>query len=163
MARSMRKRRVCVCILIDETIVNKMDMKKWFLLLAVAIAFAACSNQLDEKVVETYPNGKTQKTQFFNRKGTCVKEVELYETGQVKMEGGMKGEKREGEWKAYFPDGRVQSEGTFVNGLRTGKATVWQENGNLLQEGYYKEGRHIGKWRFYDEQGDLLREEDYGE
>ena len=138
-------------------------MKKWFLLIAVAFAFAACNTKLEEKVVETYPDGKTQKTQFFNRKGICVKEVELYETGQVKMEGGMKGEKREGEWKAYFPDGRVQSIGTFVNGLRTGKATVWQENGNMLQEGYYKEGRHVGKWRFYDEQGDFLREEDYGE
>ena len=69
-----------------------MDMKKCFLLLAVAIAFAACNPKLDEKVVETYPDGKTQKAQYFNRKGTCVKEVELYETGQVKMEGTMKGE-----------------------------------------------------------------------
>lgn len=140
-----------------------MDMKRCFLLLAVALAFAACNPKLDEKVVETYPDGKTQKTQYFNRKGTCVKEVELYETGQVKMEGTMKGDKRDGEWKAYFPDGRVQSEGTFVNGLRTGKATVWQANGNLLQEGYYKEGRHIGKWKYYDEQGNLINEVDYGE
>ena len=149
--------------MIDETIINEADMKKWFMLLAVALAFAACSTQLEEKVVETYPDGKTQKTQFFNKKGTCVKEVELYETGQVKMEGGMKGEKREGEWKAYFPDGRVQSEGTFVDGLRTGKATVWQANGNLLQEGFYKEGKHVGKWKYYDEMGDLVKEVDYGE
>ena len=159
----MRKTRVYVCVLIDETIVNETDMKKMFMLLAVAFAFAACSTQLEEKVVETYPDGKTQKTQFFNKKGTCVKEVELYETGQVKMEGGMKGEKREGEWKAYFPDGRVQSEGTFVDGLRTGKATVWQANGNLLQEGFYKEGKHVGKWKYYDEMGDLVKEVDYGE
>ena len=163
MAFSTRKRKVCACVLIDEIIVNETDMKKWFMLLAVAFAFAACSTQLDEKVVETYPDGKTQKTQFFNKKGVCVKEVELYETGQVKMEGGMKGEKREGEWKAYFPDGRVQSEGTFVDGLRTGKATVWQANGNLLQEGYYKEGKHVGKWKYYDEMGDLFKEVDYGE
>ena len=138
-------------------------MKKWFMLLAVALAFVACNTKLEEKVVETYPDGKTQKTQFFNRKGTCVKEVEFYETGEVKMEGGMKGEKRDGEWKAYFPDGRVQSEGTFVDGLRTGKATVWQANGNLLQEGFYKEGKHVGKWKYYDEMGDLMKEVDYGE
>ena len=159
----MRKIGVCVCVLIDETILNEADMKKWFMLLAVALAFAACSTQLEEKVVETYPDGKTQKSQFFNKRGTCVKEVELYETGQVKMEGGMKGEKRDGEWKAYFPDGRIQSEGAFVNGLRTGKATVWQANGNLLQEGYYKEGKHVGKWKYYDEMGDLVKEVDYGE
>lgn len=138
-------------------------MKKVLLFLAVVFAFASCTTKLTEKVVETYPDGKTLKTQFFDRKGDCVKEVELYETGQVRMEGTMKGEKRDGEWKAYFPDGRVQSVGTFVNGLRTGQATVWQENGNLLQEGFYKEGRHVGKWKFYDEQGNLLKEVDYGE
>ena len=149
--------------MIDETIKNETDMKKWFMLLAVAFDFAACSTQLEEKVVETYPDGKTQKTQLYNRRGKCVREVQLYETGQVKMEGGMKGEKREGEWKAYFTDGRVQSEGTFVNGLRTGKATVWQANGNLLQEGYYKEGKHVGKWKYYDEMGGLYKEVDYGE
>ena len=156
-------REGCAYALIDETIVNETDMKRLFLLLVVVFACAACTAKLDEKVVETYPDGKTQKTQFFNRKGTCVKEVEFYETGEVKMEGGMKGEKRDGEWKAYFPDGRVQSIGTFVNGLRTGQAVVWQENGNLLQEGYYKEGKHVGKWKFYDEQGNLLKEVDYGE
>ena len=139
------------------------DMKKVLLFFAVMFAFASCTAQLTEKVVETYPDGKTLKTQFFDRKGNCVKEVELYETGQVRMEGTMKGEKRDGEWKAYFPDGRVQSVGTFVNGLRTGQATVWQENGNLLQEGFYKEGKHVGKWKFYDEQGNLLKEVDYGE
>ena len=159
----MRKKKAPVYVLIDETFINEIDMKNWFLLLATVFAFAACTPRLEEKVVETYPDGKTQKTQFFDKKGTCVKEVEYYESGQVKMEGGMKGDKRDGEWKAYFPDGRMQSIGTFVNGLRTGKATVWQSNGNLLQEGNYKEGRHVGHWKWYDEQGNLLREEDYPE
>ena len=139
------------------------NMKKVLLFFAVMFAMVSCTAQLTEKVVETYPDGKTLKTQYFDKQGVCVKEVEYYESGQVKMEGGMKGEKREGEWKAYFPDGRVQSIGTFVNGLRTGVATVWQENGNLLQEGFYKEGKHCGKWKFYDEQGDLIKEVDYGE
>ena len=139
------------------------NMKKVLLFFAVMFAMVSCTAQLTEKVVETYPDGKTLKTQYFDKQGVCVKEVEYYKSGQVKMEGGMKGEKREGEWKAYFPDGRVQSIGTFVNGLRTGVATVWQENGNLLQEGFYKEGKHCGKWKFYDEQGDLIKEVDYGE
>ena len=65
-------------------------MKKLFLLFAMAMAFASCTAKLTEEVVETYPDGKAQRTQFLNRKGTCVKEVEFYETGQVKMEGGMK-------------------------------------------------------------------------
>ena len=148
--------------MIDETIVNT-DMKRLIMLLAVVLACSACSAQLEEKVVETYPDGKTLKVQYCNRKGECVKEAELYTTGAVKMEGAMKGDKRNGEWKAYFPDGRVQSVGTFVDGLRTGQATVWQPNGNLLQEGFYKDGKHVGKWKYYDEQGNLLKEVDYGE
>lgn len=138
-------------------------MKKIILLLISVIVITSCSAQLTEKVVETYPDGKTWKAQLFDKKGVCVREVEYYTTGQVRMEGGMKDEKREGEWKAYFPDGRMQSIGTFANGLRTGAATVWQENGNLLQEGFYKDGKHVGKWKFYDEQGNLLKEVDYGE
>ena len=138
-------------------------MKKMLLFFAMALAFASCTTKLTEEVVETFPDGKTMKVHYNNKSGDCVKEVEYYSTGEVKMEGTMKEGKRDGEWKAYFPDGRVQSVGTFVNGLRTGKAIVWQENGNLLQEGFYKEGRHIGKWKFYDEQGNLFKEVDYGE
>lgn len=138
-------------------------MKKIFLLLATALILGSCSPRLTEKVEGKHPNGQPQLVRYYDKNDNCVKETEYYETGQVKMEGTMKGEKRDGEWKAYFPDGRVQSIGTFVNGLRTGKATVWQENGNLLQEGFYKEGKHIGKWKFYDEQGDLVKEVDFGE
>lgn len=138
-------------------------MKKIFILLATALMFASCSAQLTEKVEVSYPNGQPQIVKMLNKSGDCVKEIEYYETGQVKMEGSMKDGNREGEWKAYFPDGRVQSIGSFVKGLRMGQATVWQENGNLLQEGFYKEGKHCGKWKFYDEQGNLLKEVDYGE
>ena len=138
-------------------------MKRLLLLLAVFFACVACTAQLDEKVVDTYPDGKTLKSQFFDRKGNCVKEVEYYSTGEVRMEVSMKEAKREREWKAYFIDGRMQSHGFFKDGLRTGQATVWQENGNLLQEGFYKEGKRCGRWKFYDEQGNLIKEVDFGE
>ena len=95
--------------------------------------------------------------------GEVVYETEYYEDGMVRMEGGMKDGKREGEWTAYFPDGKVQSTGTFKNGLRTGKATVYYSNGQLYMEGMYKEGHHCGKWTYYDEQGYALRTDDYGE
>lgn len=138
-------------------------MKRLFVFLVAVLVLGSCSAQLTEKVEAKFPNGEPQIVRYYDKSDKCVKETEYYESGQVKMEGSMNGEKREGEWKAYFPDGRVQSIGTFVNGLRTGKATVWQENGNLLQEGFYKEGKHIGKWKFYDEQGNLLKEVDFGE
>ena len=138
-------------------------MKRLFLFLVTVLMLSSCTAQLTEKVEAKFPNGQSQIVRYYNRDDKCVKEIEYYETGQVKMEGAMKDEKRDGEWKAYFPDGRLQSIGTFVNGLRTGEATVWQENGNLVQEGFYKEGTHCGKWKFYDEQGNLVKEVDFGD
>ena len=38
-------------------------MRKALLFLAMVFTFASCSAQLTEKVVETYPDGKTMKTQ----------------------------------------------------------------------------------------------------
>ena len=124
---------------------------------------ASCSAQLDERVVAKYPNGQAHVVHYFDKQDNCVKETEYYESGQVKMEGGMKDGKMEGEWTSYFPDGRVQSHGFFENGERTGAAQVFYANGNKYEEGYYKNGKHCGKWKFYDEQGNLLKEVDFGE
>ena len=99
-------------------------MKKLLLFFVTVLMLGSCTAQLTEKVVAKFPNGQPQLVRYYDKNDNCVKETEYYESGQVKMEGTMKGEKRDGEWKAYFRDGRVQSIGTFVNGLRTGKATV---------------------------------------
>lgn len=138
-------------------------MKKLFLLLVTVLALASCSPRLTEKVMISYPDGRPQVVRLFTKSGDCVREVEYYSSGQVKMEGSIKNGEREGEWFAYFPDGRMQSHGFFKDGKRTGAATVWQENGNLYHEGFYKEDKHCGHWKFYDEQGNLLKEVDYGE
>ena len=138
-------------------------MKKIFLILGTMLFLASCSAKLTEKVEASFPNGEPRVIHCYDKHNQCVKETEYYESGQVKMEGGMKDGQMEGDWVAYFPDGRMQSKGTFKNGKRTGAATVWQENGNLLQVGFYKEGKHCGKWKYYDEQGNLLKEVDYGE
>ena len=138
-------------------------MKKILFLIITSLILASCNAQLTEKVEAKYPNGSPKIVRFYDKHDQCVKETEYYESGQVKMEGGMKNGKMEGEWTAYFVDGRMQSHGLFKDGERTGEATVWQENGNLLQEGFYKEGKHVGKWKFYDEQGNLIKEVDFGE
>ena len=138
-------------------------MKKIFLILSSVLLLASCSAQLDEKVIAQYPDGQVRVVRYFDKHGDCVKETEYYENGQVKMEGGMKNGKMEGEWTAYFIDGRVQSHGYFENDKRTGAAQVFYSNGNKYEEGYYKNGKHCGLWKFYDEQGHLLKEVDFGE
>ncbi len=138
-------------------------MKKLFLFLATVLAMAACTPKLTEKVEGSFPNGQPQYVKVFNKSGDCVKEIEYYESGQVKMEGFMKDGKREGEWKAYLPDGRPQSIGFFKAGKMDGATTVYWENGNLRWEGFYKADKHCGKWKYYDEMGNFLNEVDYGE
>lgn len=158
----MRKTKVKDYYLIDSF--NPLnDMKKLFLLLSLILVLASCNDRLTEKVVSTYDNGQTATLHFVNRKSECMREVQYYEDGSVKMEGGMKDDKRSGEWKSYFPDGKVQSTGFFENGLRTGKAEVYHESGNLYMVGQYKEGRKIGEWIFYDEQGYETGRTNYGE
>ena len=138
-------------------------MKKVLLLVSMVLMMACCGQKLTETVLAKYPNGQPRVVHYFDKNNNCVKETEYYESGQVKMEGGMKDGKMDGEWTAYFIDGRVQSHGFFENGNRTGAAQVFYSNGNKLEEGFYKEGKHCGKWKFYDEQGNLLKEVDYGE
>ena len=132
-------------------------MKKIFLLLATALILGSCSPRLTEKVEGKHPNGQPQLVRYYDKNDNCVKETEYYETGQVKMEGGMKNGKMEGEWTAYFIDGRVQSHGFFEEGLRTGPAQVFYSNGHKYEEGSYKNGKHCGLWKFYDEQGHLVK------
>lgn len=138
-------------------------MKKILLFFVAILLLVSCSEKLTEKVMATYPDGTSKVVHYYDKNDQCVKETEYYESGQVKMEGGMKDGKMDGEWTAYFIDGRVQSHGFFKDGKRTGAAQVFYSNGNKYEEGSYKEGKHVGYWKFYDEQGNLIKEVDYGE
>lgn len=149
------------CCLIRNIALRIMRYRAFFYLVLVLL-LASCGNRLQEKVIHSYDNGQPALVHVY-QKDKCIKEIEYYEDGTVKMEGAMEDGHREGEWKCYFEDGKTQSTGFFHNGLRTGKAMVYHENGNLYMEGYYTEGHHSGKWNYYDEQGYLLRTDDYGE
>ncbi|MBQ6770563.1 MAG: hypothetical protein IJP44_06225 [Bacteroidales bacterium] len=138
-------------------------MKRFFYLFVMFLAMTACTSKLTEQVEAMFPNGQPQYVKVLDKSGNWVKEIEYYDSGQVKMEGGMKDGKREGEWIAYFPDGRPQSRGNFKEGKMDGLSKVYWDNGNQRWEGFYKEGRRCGKWKYFDEQGLLLKEADYGE
>jgi antitoxin component YwqK of YwqJK toxin-antitoxin module len=128
-------------------------MKRLFLFALLILALTSCKEQLKEEVVNAFDNGQPSLLHYVNKNNECVREVQYYESGAVKMEGGMKDDQRSGEWKSYFPDGKVQSTGFFENGLRTGEARIYHENGNLYMEGRYRNGKKVGEWITYDEQG----------
>ena len=141
-------------------------MKKLLICLTMVLVFGACTAQekevLTEKVLERFPNGQPQVVRYFDKNNKCVKETEYYDTGQKRMEGGMKDGKMEGEWTSYFRDGKVQSHGFYKNGERTGYGVVYNPDGSKYQVGYYNHGIHCGKWTFYDEQGNFKKEVDFG-
>lgn len=134
-----------------------------FWVLVLALLMVSCGDGLTEKVIESYRNGQPALVQVYNRSGECIKEIEYYESGALRMEGPMKDGQREGEWKSYFEDGKTQSTGFFHEGIRTGKTKIYYANGNLYMEGTYKDDHQNGTWSYYDEQGYLLRTDDYGE
>ena len=138
-------------------------MKKLFLLISLVFALLSCNDRLTERVVHSYDNGQASCVHYINSKNECVREVQYYEDGTMRMEGEMKDGKRSGEWKSYFPDGKVQSTGFFEDGLRTGTAKVYHENGNVFMDGFYKEGQKTGEWVYYDEQGYETQRIDFGE
>ena len=96
-------------------------------ILLLAMIWPACMRpKNDGKSGRDLSHGQAQSGQEIRpKKGNCVKEVEYYESGQVKMEGPMKDGEARGEWKAYFPDGACQSIGFFKAGQAHGEATVW--------------------------------------
>lgn len=143
--------------------IKPVEMKKLFLFLIIVSSLCACQPKLTEQVEVSFSNGQPQYIKMLDKSGNCVKEIEYYETGQVKMAGAVKDGQREGVWTAYYPDGRPQSIADFKAGKMDGASKVFWENGNMRWEGLYKEDKHYGKWKYYDEQGDLLKEVDYGE
>jgi antitoxin component YwqK of YwqJK toxin-antitoxin module len=135
---------------------------KLFLVLTVLL-LASCGDRLTEKVINTYDNGQPETVQLVDRKGVSQHEIRYYKDGTMLMEGDVKDDKWDGEWKAYFPDGKLQSIGYFKDGLRVGESKVYHSNGNLFKEGYYTNGKRTGKWTTYDEQGYVAGVEDLGD
>ena len=141
-------------------------MKKLFFSLLALLYLASCGDKVVERVEKKYPDGQPHYVRYYEitkERETCVREVEYYENGVVKMEGALVDGHREGEWKAYFPDGRPQSIGAFKDGLREGPSQVYYDNGNLLMEGTYSKGKRVGIWSEYNEMGTKVREADYGQ
>ena len=130
-------------------------MKRLFKIfpLMLVIGLVACGDGLTKKVVSTFDSGETAIVRYYDKDNHCVREVQYFEGGAIFMEGGMDGEKREGEWVSYFSNGKVQSKGYFKDDERDGEALIYHENGNLFIKGEYCNGVKCGEWIYYDEQG----------
>jgi antitoxin component YwqK of YwqJK toxin-antitoxin module len=137
---------------------------KQILYLSSFFFLLSCESPIIEKVEETYPNNQAKQITFYQEqdgKEVKISEKYFYQDGQVKMEGEILNNKREGVWKAYFKNGQLQSEGVFKENKRIGVGKVYFRNGKLRYEGQYENDEEVGHWKFYNDKGQLVKEKDF--
>lgn len=79
----------------------------------------------------------------------------IYELGDYREEGTYKADKRDGEWKHFYPNNVVRFEGKFVDGNPDGKHTWYYPNGKRREEGKYIVGKKQDDWVYYNEDGSV--------
>lgn len=139
-------------------------MKKITFLLIVVI-LTSCAKKYEERIAETYPDGKPLRVQYFTKdpaNSYKAREVFYYQNGQKKVDGEYnKDGKKHGKWIYWREDGKVWSEGYFYEGKDDGMRKTWHENGQKHYQGKYDKGTRVGIWKFWDESGKLVKEIDY--
>ncbi len=140
-------------------------MKRHILFLALFFVFFACGGKKEPfKVVEkTYKDGTPMVVRYYASpdKKVLLSETSYYRSGAKKMSGAFKDGKRDGRWKAWFPNGKLWSEGEYVRGEETGIKTVYYENGNKYYSGRLQAGKRVGEWSFWSPEGKLLKKVTY--
>ena len=94
-----------------------------FLVLMVLL-LASCGDRLTEKVINTYDNGQPETVQLVDRKGVSQHEIRYYKDGTMLMEGDVKDDKWDGEWKAFTPMASEQASGPPM--MNRGMSRVWK-------------------------------------
>ncbi|WP_276167949.1 toxin-antitoxin system YwqK family antitoxin [Zobellia alginiliquefaciens] len=73
-----------------------------------------------------------------------------YENGQIKEEGQIVKNKKEGLWKEFYKDGTIKSTINYKEGKRHGDLLVYYDNGNLAKKGeIIKDTITIGMWQWF--------------
>ncbi len=125
---------------------------KFIPILIAAMLLFGCGAEAKE---DTSTQGVVEDSQERN------KHTEIYDNGQIKIDGWMQGNKREGLWVSYYENGVRWSEDEFREGMKDGKSVTYFPNGLLRYRGHYIEDKKAGTWQFYDETGKLVKEEDF--
>lgn len=133
--------------------------------LFVIIFLASCGQKLQERVIESYPDGSPKRVQYYTpdpENGYLAKEVFYYENGHKKLIGYYNQDKKKhGKWIYWREDGKKWSDGYFYEGKDDKMRRTWHENGGKHYRGRYDKGTRVGTWRFWDENGKMVKEIDY--
>lgn len=96
-----------------------------------------------------YENSDSLYVQFFTLKG------------KIETEGVLKGRKRVGNWKYFYPDGSIMSEENYVDGKLHGEQLVYYPDGKITEFSEYKNGLLDGVSSKYSSKGILIEEITY--
>ena len=99
------------------------------------------------------------KTFFKNSDSLLVQFYTL--KGEIETEGVLKGRKRIGKWKYFFPDGKVMSEENYKDGKLEGEQLVYYPGGKITERAIYKNGLKHGIISKYSNKGILIEEVTY--
>jgi antitoxin component YwqK of YwqJK toxin-antitoxin module len=128
------------------------------------LLFFSCSQESNWKNTHYYPSGKVsaaKEYQIVDEDTVFIYERIFYENGKVKIEGPLKNEKRNGQWKSYFVDGKDWSQTSFKDGEMEGETVSYYKNGKIRYSGMYEMGKVAGKWAWFDSTGTLIRSADF--
>lgn len=135
-------------------------MTRFAFLILSLLLFTACTEPTTEKVEESYPDGAKKVVYVYQGEGNNAVRVgqkEYFPDGQLRVEGDLKDNKREGVWTAYYDDGTKWSQNTYKAGKKEGPGKAWFKNGNVRFEGKYVNDEKKGTWNYYDESGALAK------
>ncbi len=82
--------------------------------------------------------------------------VKVYDDdGNLREEGWMKDQQKEGYWYFYYANTRVHKKGHYKNNLPTNYWYIYREDGGLEKEGHYENGKKNKWWLYYDLKGNI--------
>lgn len=141
-----------------------------FRLFVLLLVVSSCSAKADDplknavrKVESKYADGKDSLVVYYSddSKHEKIKEEVYHDNGELAIEGMYKNNKRNGLWRAWFPNGNIQAESEYTEEVPNGIRKVYFENGRLMYSGMMKDGKKTGSWTFYDANGNVIKEEKY--
>ncbi|QMU65597.1 MAG: hypothetical protein GKR88_15785 [Flavobacteriaceae bacterium] len=78
-----------------------------------------------------------------------------YKNGNLKEEGWIKKNKKNGYWKFYYENGVLKSKGHFKDNLETKYWYFFRKNSIKEKEGHYFSGKQNKWWLYYDDKGHI--------
>jgi antitoxin component YwqK of YwqJK toxin-antitoxin module len=103
----------------------------------------------------TQVNGQTPDSNQVNETGqkTGYWTIIADDGSHTKEEGNYKEGRKDGLWKAYYPDGKLKHEITYTEGIAKGPARFYYKDGSLWEEGNWQEHCWVGDYRLYHPTG----------